>query len=96
MRSSSHAPDMWLHAMADIQQQDDVNRHPLALEISDLLRLSIHSQNEILGSETANGMVSAIHYLGIDTSQRDITTKSNGRVIGWRVSDSRRLGRQQA
>ena len=92
MRSSSHAPDVWLHATADIQQQDDVNRHLLALEIPDLLRLSIHSQDEILDSETANGMVSTIHYLGIDTSQRDIATKGNGRVIGWWGSDSRLCG----
>jgi hypothetical protein len=96
MRSTSHAPDVWLHAMADIQLQDDVNRHLLALEIPNLLRLSIHSQDEILDSETANGMVSAIHYLGIDTPQRDFATKSNGRIIGWWGSDSRRVGSQQA
>jgi hypothetical protein len=82
--------------MADIQLQDDVNRHLLALEIPNLLRLSIHSQDEILDSETANGMVSAIHYLGIDTPQRDFATKSNGRIIGWLGSDSRRVGSQQA
>jgi hypothetical protein len=44
MRSGSHAPDVWLYAPADIQQQDDVRRHLFALEIPDLLRLSIHSQ----------------------------------------------------
>ena len=96
MRSGSHAPDVWLHATADIQQQDDVNRHLLALEIPDLLRLSIHTQDEILDSETANRMASTIHYLGIDTSQRDIATKSNRRVIGWCGSDSRLVGGQQA
>ena len=45
--------------------------------------------------ETANGMVSAIDYLRIDTSQRDIATKSNGRVIGLWGSDSRHMGSQQ-
>jgi hypothetical protein len=69
--------------MADIQEQEEVKRHLLALEIPDLQRLSIDSQDEILDSETANGMVSTIHYLSIDTSQRDIATKSKGRVIGW-------------
>ncbi len=83
MRSVSHAPYVWLHAMADIQEQDEVKRHFLALEIPYLQRPSIHSQDEILDSETANGMVSTIHYLSIHTSQRDIATKSNGRVIGW-------------
>jgi hypothetical protein len=68
MRSSSHAADVWLHATADIQQQDDVNRHLLVLEIPDLLRLSIHSQDEILGSEIANGMVLTIYYLGVHPS----------------------------
>ena len=58
MRSGSHAPDMWLHATADIQQQDNINRYVLALEIPDLLRLSIHSQDEILDPETTNGMAS--------------------------------------
>jgi hypothetical protein len=83
VRSGGHAPDVWPHATADIQQQDNVNRNVLALEIPDLLLLSIHSQDEILNFETANRMVSAIHYLGIDTSQRDIAAKGNGRVIGW-------------
>jgi hypothetical protein len=82
MRSGSHVPDVWLHTTADIQQQDDVNGHLLALEIPNLLRLSIHSQDEILDSQTADGMVFTIYYLGIDTSQGDITMKGNGRVIG--------------
>jgi hypothetical protein len=69
--------------MADIQQQDDVNRHLLALEIPDLLRLSVHSQDEIRDSETANATVSPIHYLGIDPSQRDIAAKGNRWVISW-------------
>ena len=89
MRSSRHPPDVWLHATADIQQQGDINRHLLALEIPDLLRLSIHSQDEILDTETANGMTSTIHYLGVDTSQRDIATKGNGRLISLRGRDSR-------
>jgi hypothetical protein len=87
---------VWPHATADIQQQDDVNRHLLALEIPDLLRLSIHSQDEILDPETANGMVSTIHYLGIDTPQRDIATKSNGRISGLWGCDGRGGGSQQA
>jgi hypothetical protein len=83
MRSGSHAPDVRLHATADVQEQDDVNRHLLVLKIPDFLRLSIHAQDEILDSEAANGMVSTIHYVGIDASQRDIATKGDGRVIAW-------------
>jgi hypothetical protein len=96
MRSISHAPDVGSHAAADIQQQDDVNRHLLALEIPDFLRLTIHSQDEILDSEAENGMVSSVHYLGIDTTQGDIAAKSNGRIIGLRGSDSPGGGNQQA
>ena len=55
MRCNCHAPDVWLHATADIQQQDDVNRHLLALEIPDLLGLSIHSQDEILSLRSRMG-----------------------------------------
>jgi hypothetical protein len=55
----------------------------------DLLRLSIHSQDEVLDPEIANGMARTIHYLGIDTSHRDIATKGNGRVTVGRGSDSR-------
>src|SRR5437763_7674294 len=95
MRRGSDAPDVRVHAMADIQQQQDVDRHVLALEIPDLLRLSIHSKDKILGAETAHGMVSAIHYLGIDTSQGDIAAKFERRIVGRRGSDSRDMDSQQ-
>ncbi len=96
MRSGSHPPDVRLHAMADIQQQDDVNLHLLALEIPDLLLLSIHSQDEILVFETANGTACHVHYVRIDTSQRDVAAKSDRRIAGLWGSDRRRVGRQKA
>jgi hypothetical protein len=78
MRCSSYAPDVRLHTTADIQQQDNVNRHPLTLKIPDLLLLSVYSQDEILNSEISNGMVFRIHYLSVYASHQDITTVTLG------------------
>src|SRR5689334_8118394 len=85
---------MWLHATADIQQQQDINRHALALKVSDLLLLSVYSQDEILDAETTDWMIFNIHHLCIYTPQGDITPKGYFGIIRCAIVQRGGCGQQ--
>jgi hypothetical protein len=71
------------HASAHVKEQQNVNRHILAIEIADLLNLSGFTKDEIFRMQARNGAVIAVDYLDVHAHQRHIATE-HGLIFGRR------------
>jgi len=69
------------HTAADIQQQQDVNRHVFAREIMDREHPSILAKNEVFGAETSDGAIAMVEDLGVYAYQRDVAAEDDVRVF---------------
>jgi hypothetical protein len=82
MRGRGNALDMRAHTAADVEQQDQVDRHVFAGEIADVAGLAGFLEEEILGSKSGDGAVAAIYHLGVDAGEGYVALEDNVTIGG--------------
>ena len=63
------------HASADVEQQENVDRHVFAGKIFDLAGLAFLAQNEVGYAQSANGAIRSVDHLGVYANQGDVAAE---------------------
>ncbi len=87
VRGVGDALHVGAHAAADVEEEEDVERHVFAGEIADFDDFSLLFENEIFRVETGDGVVVAIEDLDVDADQGYVAVEGNGGVVGAQGGD---------
>jgi hypothetical protein len=84
VRRVRNSLDMWPHTPADVEQEQNIDRHVFAGEITDLLRAPLRNQDEIVRSQPANRAIVVIHNLRVDPDKGHIAAEDQSVVVRWK------------